>query len=82
VSEAPSTSTTTWGDKLKRLWQPKHPAFWTMLALNAASTAMMWLSQAYPLSTPARLVVLGFAIGNFWLGIRCAKVLIQSAPAD
>jgi hypothetical protein len=63
---------------LAALWQPAHPAFWAMLALNGASSVMVWFSQTYPLNTPTRLVVLAFALGNVWLGLRCAKKLIDS----
>ena len=48
--------------KLARLWQPRHPAFWLMLAFNLLSGLLAWVTRSYPLTPVAALVVTVFAI--------------------
>ncbi len=48
----------------RRLIQPGKPAFWLMLALNALSTALIWIVQNRTLVPVAALLVAVFAIGN------------------
>jgi hypothetical protein len=64
----------------RRLFQPRKPAFWCMLALNALSTALMWIVQNYHLTPLASLVIGVFAIGNAWLGLRLAWRLLSTSP--
>jgi hypothetical protein len=68
----------TWGQKARRLWQPKSPVFWVMMAVNALNSVLVWLSQTQPLSPGARWLVLGFAVGNLWVGLLCARQLINT----
>ncbi|HCX80693.1 MAG TPA: hypothetical protein DHV01_03720 [Rhodoferax sp.] len=64
----------------RRLIQPRKLAFWLMLALNALSTALMWIVQRYPLTPLASLVIGVFALGNAWLGLRLAWRLLSTPP--
>lgn len=67
--------------KLSRLYQPRSPQFWLLLALNGLSSAISFLLRAYDLSTPVTLVLAGFAIANFLLGIRIAlRLMADDAP--
>lgn len=65
----------------RRLFQPRKPAFWLMLALNALSTVLVWIVQRYHLTLLASVVVAVFAIGNAWLGLRLAWQLLSTPPA-
>jgi 4-hydroxybenzoate polyprenyltransferase len=65
---------------LRRLFQPRKPAFWLMLVLNALSTVLMWIVQRYTLTPLASLVIAVFALGNAWLGLRLAWQLLSSPP--
>jgi hypothetical protein len=63
--------------KLSRLFQPRNPIFWMMVALNALSTLLMWIVQNRPLSTLGMLVVSGFALCNALLGTWLAWRLVK-----
>ncbi len=65
----------------RRLIQPRKPAFWLMLALNALSTALIWIVQNRTLVPVAALLVAVFAIGNAVLGLRFAWQLLQTPQA-
>ncbi|MBX9817783.1 MAG: hypothetical protein K2X79_07115 [Burkholderiaceae bacterium] len=65
----------------RRLIQPRKPAFWLMLALNALSTALMWIVQHYPLTALASLVIAVFAFANACLGVRLAWQLLSTPPS-
>jgi hypothetical protein len=45
------------------------------------SAAMLWVTQNYPLTDLARVVIAVFAIGNCWLGLRLARRLLAT-PVD
>ncbi len=66
--------------KLSRLFQPRNPLFWMMLALNALSTMLVWIVHNRPLSTFAMLIVAVFAIGNALLGTWLAWRLVRTEP--
>ncbi len=66
--------------KLSRLFQPRNPLFWLMLALNALSTALVWIVQNRPLNAWAMLVVGGFALGNALMGTWLAWRLVRDEP--
>ena len=51
-----------------------------MMALNALSTALVWIVQRYHLTPLTSLVVAVFAIGNAWLGLRLAWQLLSTPP--
>ena len=67
--------------KPSRLWQPRNPAFWLMVALNLLSTLLAWVARNYDLAPPAALMVAGFAVGNALLGLRLMWLLMRDEPA-
>lgn len=64
--------------KLSRLFQPRNPLFWMMMALNALSTALAWIMHNQPLSALGMVVVGAFALGNAILGTLLAWRLVKS----
>ena len=54
--------------KFSRLLQPRKPAFWLMLVLNALSMVLVWLMQNYTLNPWASVVLALFALGNAGFG--------------
>lgn len=67
--------------KIARLWQPRNPAFWLMVALNLLSTALAWIARSYDLAPLAALVVAGFAVANALIGLRLMWLLMREEPA-
>lgn len=68
---------------LRRLIQPRNPAFWLMLALNGLSAVLLWIAQTYHLTLWARVVVAFFALGNALLGLRMLRQLLMTPrPAE
>ena len=67
--------------KLSRLFQPRNPLFWLMLALNALSMALGWLVQNKPLNVFGMLVVGVFGIANAVLGMWLAWQLVRDPKA-
>ena len=68
--------------KLLRIYQPRNPLFWIMLALNALSYALAWIVQNRSLNTLGMLLVGGFALVNAVLGIWLLWRLAQAAPGS
>lgn len=66
--------------KLSRLFQPRNPLFWIMLALNGLSPVLAWIAHNRPLNTWGVLVVSGFAIGNAVIGAWLAWRLLRDDP--
>ena len=64
-----------------RIYQPRNPLFWIMLAINALSYSMAWIVQTRTLNTLGILLVGSFALANAVLGMWLVWRLIQSAPA-
>lgn len=64
--------------KLKRLFQPANPLFWMMVALNALSSLLTWLSQTQGLVLWVRVLFVVFAIGNMLFGAKLAVRLMRS----
>lgn len=60
-----------------RLFQPKNPLFWLMVALNALSPALAWVVHNRPLNGLGMVVVALFAIGNAVLGLWLAWRLMR-----
>ena len=54
--------------KLLRIYQPRNPLFWLMLALNGLSYLLAWIVQNRTLNTAGMLLVGGFALVNALLG--------------
>ncbi len=68
--------------KWSRLFQPRHPLFWMIMALNALSAMLSWVVQNKPLNTLGLGLVMIFLLGNalvsMWLGWR----LLREEPHD
>ena len=64
--------------KITRLYQPRNPMFWIMVALNLLSMLLGWVTHTYALGVVASLLVTGFAIGNALLGTYLAWRLVNS----
>lgn len=64
-----------------RIYQPRNPLFWIMLAINALSYSMAWIVQTRTLNTLGILLVGSFALANAVLGMWLVWRLIQTAPA-
>ena len=64
--------------RLFRLFQPRKPAFWLMLALNLLSSVLAWVTQTQPLSALGQTLVAVFAIGNGLMGLRLAWLLVSA----
>ena len=67
--------------KLGRLWQPRNPAFWLMVALNLLSTLLAWVARSYELAPAAALMVTGFAVANALIGLRLMWLLMREETA-
>ena len=68
--------------KPSRLWQPRNPAFWLMVALNLLSTVLAWITRSFELAPVAALMVAGFAVANALLGLRLMWLLLRDEPAN
>ena len=66
--------------KLSRLFQPRNPLFWIMLALNGLSTALAWLVHNRSLNTFGMLLIGSFALINAVLGTWFAWRLVKDVP--
>jgi hypothetical protein len=64
--------------KVARLYQPRNPLFWIMVALNLLSAVLAWLTRTHSLDALASVIVMGFAVGNAVLGTYLAWRLMQS----
>lgn len=64
--------------QLTRLYQPHNPKFWLMLALNALSTVLAWVSRSFELSWFMAALVVVFALGNAVLGLVLMVDLIKT----
>ncbi len=60
-----------------RLIQPRQPAFWFMVVLNALSMVLAWLAQKPELTLTVSLLIAAFALGNAALGAFFAWQLIR-----
>jgi hypothetical protein len=64
--------------KLSRLYQPRNPLFWLMLALNLLSMVLGWVTHNLVLGVLVSLVIVVFAIGNAVLGAYLMWRLVNS----
>jgi hypothetical protein len=64
--------------KLSRLYQPRNPLFWLMLALNLLSMVLGWVTHNLVLGILVSLVIVVFAIGNAVLGAYLMWRLVNS----
>jgi len=58
--------------KFSRLFQPRNPLFWLMLAINALSLVLAFIAQTRALNSLGTVIVYGFALSNAVLGIGLA----------
>ena len=68
--------------KLRRLYQPRNPLFWFMVALNVLSYALAWIVQNRALNALGMLLIGGFALINAALGAWLMWRLINTAPPE
>ena len=73
--------------RLMQIFQPRNPVFWTMLALNGVSYALMWIVQNRLLNTMGMLLVGSLSLVNavlgMWLLWRLAKTAtIKQLPEN
>lgn len=66
--------------KLSRLFQPRNPLFWLMLALNALSPALAWVARNRSLNGWGVLLFSLLAVGNALLGLWLAWRLLREDP--
>jgi len=64
--------------KVSRIYQPRNPLFWVMLAFNLMSLVLGWVTHNQSLNVLASVLVGGFAIGNAVLGTWIAWRLANS----
>ena len=68
--------------KWARLFQPRHPLFWLLMALNGLSALLSWILQSKTLNTLGfglvTLFLLGNALASMWLGWQ----LLREVPQD
>jgi hypothetical protein len=64
--------------RLSRLFQPRNPLFWLMLALNGLSAALAWIISNRSLTGWGMAIVLGFTLANAVLGTYLAWRLVKS----
>ena len=69
-----------WLHRLSRFYQPRHPFFWLMLALNGLSYALVWIVQNRALNALGMWLVGGLALVNAVLGMWLLWRLIKDAP--
>lgn len=68
--------------KLLRIYQPRNPLFWFMVALNVLSYALAWIVQNRALNTLGMLLVGGFALINAVLGMWLMWRLMKTAAPE
>lgn len=64
--------------KLSRLFQFRNPLFWLFVILNLLSSAISFILRSQTLSLPVMLLLAGFALANFVVGLRIALRLMRS----
>ena len=64
--------------KLSRIFQPRNPSFWIMVALNLLSVALSHITQTFNLNFWGSLIVIVFAIFNALIGVVIAWRLVNS----
>ncbi|MDK9703516.1 MAG: hypothetical protein OEL20_10280 [Sulfuritalea sp.] len=67
--------------KFGRLYQPRNPAFWLMVAFNLLSTLLAWVARTYALAPAVSLLLAGVAIGNALIGVWLILQLMRDKPS-
>jgi hypothetical protein len=69
--------------KLMRIYQPRNPRFWFMVALNLLSYALAWIVQNRSLNALGMLFVGGFALVNAVIGMWLMwRLMNTESPTD
>lgn len=63
--------------KISRLYQPRNPRFWLVIALNLSSTVLAWIARNHELAPVAGVVVVILALGNAALGLGLMWSLVK-----
>lgn len=66
--------------KLSRLYQPRNPKFWLLIAINVPSAGISYLLHNRELPIMITLVMTACALVNFVIGIYLARQLMREAP--
>lgn len=66
--------------KWSRLFQPRHPLFWMIMALNGLSAMLSWIVQSKPLNTLGLGLVLLFLLGNALVSMWLVWRLLREEP--
>ncbi len=70
-----------WLLKIRRMYQPRNPLFWIMVALNVLSYALSWIVQNRALNITGMLLIGSFALVNAAVGTWLMWRLMQAEPA-
>ncbi len=68
--------------KFSRLYQPRNPWFWLLIALNILSTGISYILRSQELPTLITVVLTAFALANFVVGVRIALQLMRELPEE
>jgi 4-hydroxybenzoate polyprenyltransferase len=63
--------------KLSRLFQPRNPLFWLMLAFSVLSSACAWALHALPLSTLGLVLIGSVGLANALISLVLTWRLIR-----
>jgi uncharacterized membrane protein HdeD (DUF308 family) len=66
--------------KLSRLFQPRNPFFWILIAMNALSAVFGWIAHTWPLHTIGALLIAVLALSNAFAGMWLAWRLVRDEP--
>lgn len=64
--------------KFSRLYQPRNPLFWLMVALNLLSAVLGWIAHNQAPGVFLSMIIVVFAIGNAVLGVYLMWRLVNS----
>lgn len=73
-------SESRWMGRLKRVWQPRNPLFWLMLAFNGLSSVMAWVLHLAPPTGAMLWGLTVLALGNALAGMGLLWRLWTDAP--
>jgi hypothetical protein len=75
-----SSTTTSTGVRLRRLWQPGRLLFWQMVMFNVLSSVCGWALRALPLNGLGLAVVGLMGLLNVAFGLLAAWKLVTEEP--
>ena len=64
--------------KFTRIYQPRNPIFWILVALNFVSLALSLIAQTYDLNLIGTAIVIGLTVVNALLSALLAWRLVNS----